>query len=39
MIGIVKKITTTDSREIPWIDEVRYLDVLMSPVYQIQTFC
>jgi len=29
MIGIVKKITTTDGREIPWVDEVRYLGIFI----------
>ena len=29
MIGIVKKITTTDGCEIPWVDEVRYLGIFI----------
>jgi len=29
MIGIVKKITTTDGHEIPWVDEVKYLGIFI----------
>jgi len=29
MIGIVKNITTADGREIPWVDEVRYLGIFI----------
>jgi len=29
MIGSVKKITARDGREIPWVDEVRYLGIFI----------
>jgi len=34
---LCEKITTTDGRELPWVDEVRYLDIFI--VCKIQMLC